>query len=377
VKSGPNTNGLFWCGFLAGALMLASGCDDGNSNGGAGDVDAGPPGEECTEDANCDDNDRCTVDQCENGFCVYSRPPDVTPDVVGVLNTTGGARAMHLRGNRLHVAEGASGVETFDLGPLPDAPTRLGQRTTAGEALVVMEWNGNIYVAEGPLGVEIFPADGPTALSLYDTEDDAVGLYTWDSTLVVAAFAKGVELVNVDDVNNPYQAAKADTVGRAMDVRRQGNRLLVADGLAGMAELDAEDWGNIQVLGDRRIETEGRALALAIRGRYLLLAEHMAGVGIIDRQHEEGPTRVATFQDLGVASDIQYLGRYTALVAAGSSGLVVLDLIDPEKPKAWKEVQLDGDAISLSANQDRVAVAMGDEGVAIINLNCPVPEEGG
>jgi hypothetical protein len=364
--------------FLALLMLLAMACEDGPGGSGPGDVDAGPPGDQCAEDPDCNDGDPCTTDSCENGFCVYDRPEDAKPKVVGVLQTTGPALAMHLRGNRLHVAEGPAGVETFDLGPLPDAPQRLGQRTTAGEALVVMEWNSNLYVAEGPAGVEIFPSESPTAVALYRTEDDAVGLYTWDENLVVAAFAKGVEIVGVSDIANPSQVAKADTQGRAMDIRRTGSRLLVADGLAGMAELDAEDFANIQLLSDRRIDSEGRVLAIDRRGRWIILAEHLAGVGVVDRNAEGGPARIATYQDLGSVSDVQMLGERTALLAAGESGLILLDLIDPEKPGSWKRIALDGDAIALSANNERVAVAMGDDGVAIVDLNCSPPEpEGG
>jgi len=55
-------------------------------------------------------------------------------------------------------------------------------------------------------------------------------------------------------------------------------------------------------------------------------------------------------------------------VADGPAGLVVLDLTDPRQPARAFEVDLPGDALGIAADGDLAYVAVGPEGVRVVDL---------
>lgn len=359
---------------LAALALLLGGCLNGTDSDrdGGTDLDAGP-GDECTVDTaadDCSDGDPCTEESCENGYCAHAR---MAPNLARVATLPGPSYGLHLTSSRVHVAAGAEGVRTFDLGPLPDGePTERFVHPTAAPAIGALENSGQILAFEGAGGLEVFAnSEDPAVVASYRGGDEVRGLGRVDDLAVVYAYAKGLEIL---DAATWTRTARVDTPGRAQDAVLWGDHIFVADGLAGLTDVDFSDRTAPEVLDARRIPTEGRAVAVARRDRWIALAETGAGAGIVDLRAEGGPARIATLPLGGDVLDVDFTGSKTAAWAAGEAGLVLVDLLDPEAPSIWTSEVLDGPAVALDARGERVAVSMGEAGTAVYDLQCTPPE---
>lgn len=332
-------------------------------------------GEECEGDDDCSDGDPCTAGTCVAGWCTFARTPS-TPTVLGTVVTQGPALGVNLQSARwLHVATGEGGVETFDLRPLPDEPaTRARHRRTTGTAQSVSYFRSHLWVSSGATGIEVFPGDADEAVSLYRTVGDVRSVLRVDDLVVANVGVKGLEVIDYEDITGPRRYSRVETTGRAERALRSGSTIFVADGLAGVADVNFSERSDPLLRRERRIPTEGRVLAVSRRNELLILAEYGVGLGIFDLDRRGEVDRVSVLQLGGPASALRTLSRHTALVAAGDGGLVVVDLIDPERPSIVERFTFDGPALDLDRSGERVAVALGEAGVAVVDLGC-TPEE--
>ncbi len=358
------------------ALAFASGCKPG-SGATDGGTDGGV-GNQCTA-ANaaqkCNDGDPCTTDACDGGYCVWGRPQPAMKQIA-TIKTAGTAGGIYYpTHSRLQVASGDAGIETFDLSGLPDGGvTRTQIRPTAQPAIDVNEASDALIAVEGLGGLEVFPRTGTnltTPLGTYLGSDRIVGVGRTQTYVVAYTYGKGLEILDASDWTNLTRLSRADTAGRAYDAVLWNDKILVADGLAGIDEVDFSDPTAAKVVDGFDLPTEGRARAIARRGNLVTLAEDGAGMGVFDLGAKGGPARIATLTLPGPAMDVDMFSSRTILVADGSGGLVVADLLDKTKPQVWIHQALPGPAVSVAHQGQTVAVSMGAKGVAVFDLACP------
>ncbi len=379
-------------------LLTLAGCPPASQTPDAGD-DAGP-GVECTEEtaaSDCDDGDPCTVDSCQNGYCTYGRGEPAWV-VEGRIETRGPALGVELRGDRLHVA-GETFVDTYrGLREIATMPVdRTVERTPSGPARRVVELDGQLFVSVTERGIDVFPADGPMLVSNYDGRDAIMSLGKVGRTVIASAFAKGIEWIVYDPMwQNPVRRTQVDTPGRAYDALAWRDRFLVADGLAGVsairpAEIDEGNPGADmpgELMPEERIDTEGRVVDVDRVGDLLALSESHAGLGLYDLQARQRLPSYDAGDDVLFAD---FLSRKTLIAAASSKGILLVDLMDldleapdPAGVRLWTAIPVcgegvDGDclpgpALHFDRDGERLAVALGDAGVAVVNLACTPPE---
>ena len=118
------------------------------------------------------------------------------------------------------------------------------------------------------------------------------------------------------------------------------------------------------------------ARASALQFRYLLVTDK-TGVRVIDVTAPEQPQLLAATVPLADARKL-YLARTYAYVAAGSQGLVIVDIENPAKPKLYQVFNAEGtindaqDVIVGSTNASLFAyLADGKNGMKVLQLTAP------
>ncbi|MFY1827622.1 IPT/TIG domain-containing protein, partial [Myxococcus fulvus] len=172
--------------------------------------------------------------------------------------------------------------------------TRLSALAVDGEGLGIVGATGLPKGAPFPRGVEFFRVtDAPLA---------AVGGHALEGVPVASAFHDGLALVSV----------------RHASAARNGELVL----------FKTNDAANITRQGS--IELSGPEVGgVVAAGQLAFVANGAAGVVVVDLSDRLYPQRVTTLPTLAPARDVAVLGD-KLLVAAGTSGLRVFDLLDPK-----------------------------------------------
>lgn len=383
ARHAPGCSRLRWLLGCALVTGLAFGCEsssaepaDGTVDGGDTPTDGGLDGGAdaeilCTSDDGCDDGDPCTVDRCESGMCVPARGAvSLTRDVLLTADTA--VSDAVIVGERLFLGTGA-GWERWTLAD-PTAPQLDGSGATNGAVTALTHADGRLFVSVAGEGVRSIDAVTGEPTDPVVTVDDARGLRTGaGGVLFGAMYSKGAWLMRFDD--GPRRISRVDTPGRAHEIVLRGRRAYVADGLAGLTVVDWQEVERPSVLAGLDIPTEGRVTAVDGVGQPLRLAlgETGAGLGIVDI--EDGrPVRTGQVVLPEAVSDVELVGRFTAVVAMASGSLVIFDVADPAAPTELARLELSAPAVRLARQDLRLAVSLGEAGVALVSLGCDAGE---
>ena len=199
-----------------------------------------------------------------------------------------------------------------------------------------------------------------------DMPYQALGLAVDGKWAYVANGIWGISYFNVSDPYATSHKYTRNTVGNATDILVDGSIGYVANGISGVAVLDLSS-PIIPVIGS--IDTPGNAERLALLGDCLVVADRSGGARIIDVSNPYVPRFVASCNvdaydvafygdtlvigasdgvytwQVGEFSSLSHVGTYSgyeawdvrvrgdvAYVAAGSDGLLTLDVSDPSSP---------------------------------------------
>lgn len=114
----------------------------------------------------------------------------------------------------------------------------------------------------------------------------------------------------------------------------------------------------------------GYANNVDVAGDYAYVAAGSAGLVVIDMHDRRGPFITATLGTPGNANDVRVVGA-RAYVADGSSGLRIIDISTPESPVELGSFDTSGEAYDVVVYGPRAYVADGPGGVHIIDVSDP------
>jgi hypothetical protein len=120
-------------------------------------------------------------------------------------------------------------------------PEIVGTVDTPGEAKDVSVQDGYMYVADGSAGLRIYDVTNPASLAFvgaYDTSGSAVRVVTLGRHAYVADMAGGLLVVDVGDPANPVLVGSYDTPGEAQSFTVRNGVAYVADGTGGLWLID-------------------------------------------------------------------------------------------------------------------------------------------
>jgi hypothetical protein len=201
--------------------------------------------------------------------------------------------------------------------------------------------------------------DRPTADGSLDLDRrQAVDAIPWDDRVIV--IDGKITVFDVSEPTHPSVAVRIDTPGSAKAAVVDGDRLLVADGSAGLSifDLPGAPSGAMVVLSDS-VNVGGDAVAIAVVDTIAYVAVGGAGLALVDLETgvvlktiddgADGPSRFAQPRSIEVSGDLLYAGY-----ASSSSGLHVYDVSEPSRPEFLGRFHSTGVRGSVVVEKDRL-----------------------
>lgn len=114
----------------------------------------------------------------------------------------------------------------------------------------------------------------------------------------------------------------------------------------------------------------GYANNVDVNGGYAYIAAGSAGLQVVNVENPNSPSIVGSLDTPGNADDVRVVGNL-AYVADGPAGLRIIDVTNPAAPVSVGSVDTPGDAQDVMVVGNRVYVADGDAGLQIIDVTTP------
>ncbi len=223
-------------------------------------------------------------------------------------------------------------------------------------------------------------ADPSGAFQIYDVEDPAnvilANTWGWDTpldfdvhgqVLYAAHSTYGVKTINV---SAPYSVPQTimdsvNTPGNATSILVDGGVAYVADGSSGVQVVDVSNPNDISIIGS--YDTPGNALKLALQGDTLFVADYNGGVQVLDVSDPANPTSLTSVSPANV-SDVALYG--SVLVVGASDGIYTYQY------GSFTDLSVVGsysnyDAWDVRVRGDVAYVAAGSDGLVTLNVSNP------
>jgi hypothetical protein len=295
--------------------------------------------------------------------------------------TDGAARCVQLRGEYLFVAEGAGGFRAYDVANI--ANKGISQRIIKAPFSPL---GHDTHIASKNATCMALPTNQPIAperntgdlMRVTNEEQPFHPIYHY--AFVVDA-EEGLIVVNVDTLadgeprNNFFKRSITWNDGNVL----KGARHITLGGYyayittdTGLVVLNLNDPLKPTVAAKLSLD-DARATALQFRYLFITTAK---GLQIVDVTYPEKPALKATYAMLDARR--VYVARTYAYVAAGKSGLVIVDVEKPEAPRLYSIFDANGqindaqDVIVGSTNASLFAyIADGKNGLKVVQLTSP------
>jgi len=249
-------------------------------------------------------------------------------------------------------------------------PTFAGrcETNTEGAAFSVTLKGNYAYIADGSDGLMIANVTDPTAPTLeenYDTDGYAEDVAVKGNYAYIADGSDGLTIANVTDPTAPAIEGCYDNAYSAWDVDIEGNYAYICSGygliIANITEPEASkftgSYDTMEVFGNY----------VAVKGDYAYVADDDNGLAIVDVSNPAEPA-IESIHDIGrYTNDVAVAGDNAYV--ANSSGLVIVNITDPEKPAITCE--LDQTALGVAVAGDYAYVADSYNGLAIVDISNP------
>lgn len=220
----------------------------------------------------------------------------------------------------------------------------------AGSCTITVTTNGFTATSTGVV-TQVF---NPISLSFLTIPGFANGVDVNGNYAYVAAGASGLQIVNISNHNQPVIAGSIAIPGNANAVKLLGNLAYVAAGTAGLQVVNVTNPAAPVVLG--ALNTNGMARAVVVKGSTAYIAN---GTNLVIA-NVTNPAAMTTIATLPLTGNIQGIDvdaqRKLAVVAAGSTGIHVVDIATPAAPVKRGTVSTgDARAVAIGGNFAYVA----------------------
>lgn len=225
---------------------------------------------------------------------------------------------------------------------------------------------GKIVAAIGPSGIGVIDASTPRAprlVSRLRLAGSAMGLSAHGDMALVASGTAGLQIVDLSTPERPRKVAHRDTPGYARAVRVSGHQVYLADGPRGVALLRLD---GRRLLPSRVVPTKGHVFDLDVEDDRLLVAEGHAGLARYDISDPTHPRLAGRFAVEDTARGVDAAGD-RAVVADGTKGVVLVDTASA--PRALDRFMPERSVNSALLQDGRVLVANDYDGLLILAVS--------
>lgn len=291
------------------------------------------------------------------------------PDLQVIAHLGGWSSAVAVEGSRAYVAVG-SRVRIVDLAD-PARPRILAESSELPAVIdELCVAGGMVYVADRAFGLRIVDARDPLRPMLVGAGEKVKGAKAVAVAGGHAYLADGAAGVHVLDVADPRQVREVAVIpvggGEAWDLDLQGDRAYIADRI-GLRVFDIARPSAPTLVGGR--ESAGWARDVAVSGSHAFVADGDRGLTVLDLADPGDISRVANLDTAGDAWAVELSG--TRAYVADGTGLVIVDISDPELPVALGALTLPGESRDLDLAGNTVLVAAGSAGLRLVDVSDP------
>lgn len=312
----------------------------------------------------------------EAGLVVVDRGDPGEPRLRAVVDTPGSAHAVKLAGQHAFVAGTEGGLRVLDVAD-PGAPREVGALAPdmEGQEFEDVEVSGGYAYVIADSSLRIVDVRDPAAPRPVSTTRAGNG-YLWN-VAVSGQRAYAVDqdgLVLVYDVSTPetpsYQGY-VPTPNLAWSVGFTADHLVITS--AGGLETAPASGGEFEVPVVGMLDTEGLIGAVELVGRHAVtVSPH--GLTVFDVAEPAAPARLARLPvsawTLAVGGHYAYTGRPASQFGVPVT-VTAVDLANPALPATVGEIEVDGDVSALAVTGTDLLVALGDEGLRVIDVRDP------
>ncbi len=140
--------------------------------------------------------------------------------------------------------------------------------------------------------------------------------------------------------------------------------------VAGLTAKAAITVRNFTPLALSQLAIPGYANNVDANGGYAYVAAGATGLQVVDARDPANPHIVGSADTPGNANDVRVVGNL-AFIADGSAGLRIFDVSNPSSPAFVGTVDTPGDALDVVVFNGRAYIADGSAGLAIISISSP------
>ena len=310
----------------------------------------------------------------EAGLRVLQIGPDGQVESAAVLSVPGSAVDVALApgGRMAYVAAGGNGAHLVDLSD-PASPLLRGTLPQLTPADAIGTAGSLLVVGSGERALIADPVGGSNAvLGVYSPLRAGRRIVANGDYLYVADAVDGLKVLRLVSTEHPVQVY--GEAGRpVLDLLLDGETLYLA-GPDGLRVLDVSDDARPREMVHMRLPGEPQGLALGFDRLYVALGS--AGAAEIDIFNPAAPSLLRTYEVEGVAHDVLFLERAAfnervLYVAAGEAGLVAIDLNPLGGGTVREPFALPGPALDIARRGNALFVAGGETGLIAVDISFP------
>lgn len=323
------------------------------------------------------DGERLFVAESTFGVSLIDVSHPANPQRTGTVGTSGNPRALARYGNYLYVASSLQGVQIVDMRRF-ETSRYMSSTDTPGSAQQVLLDGVWLYVADGEAGLQVFERGDPLGLKLVasvPTRGESTRLVKQGDFLYLGVKDYGLQVYNVASPDAPQRVGSLQTAGQFSDLLARGSSLFAAS-------RNKRKLYRIDITNPRSpwlaetVALPGRPWRIAFAGKDILVAAEKAGLQIVRFEPEaEGrligslasPWPMSDFSTtIGVAVRDDY-----AYLVQGEQGLLVVDISDPQNPRAVKLLEVPGQLLDISLTNNYAVVSSRWQGLWFFDISQP------
>ncbi len=294
--------------------------------------------------------------------------------IIGSVDTPGGAYGVAVNGDTAFVADGDDGLQVIDVST-PSHPKIIGSADTPGSAEKVTVIGNTAFVLDSSVGLKVIDVSTLSQPKIIGPVDplDACGMTVIGNTAFVVD-GKSLQVIDVSTPSQPKIIGSVDTPGVACEVAVNGNTAFVGDWSGGLQVIDVSMLSQPRIIGSA--DTPGYTSGVAVNGDTVFVANGDGGLQVIDVSTPSQPviigfTGTPSYHALGVTviDDTAFVAEIPA--GFGDSRLRVIDVSTPSQPEIIGSVYTPGPAWGVTVSGDTAFMADGDGGLQVIDVSNP------
>ena len=302
----------------------------------------------------------------DRGLLIVDRKVLLGQQAVKRFKTSGTVHDIFIRDRWMYTAETRGGVSLRDLKGDRATFTRIS--SDWGESFVAH--NGLLFVAQSKQGVQVFDISAPgqpVSVAIW-TDLQALRLAVIDKYLLVSKGQFGIDLVDTSDLSHPrVEDSLADI--HVLDATSVGGLIYIASKKRGLLiyEIDPQHKFSYvsALLTPFPMNQFDLPMALQVQNDIAYIANGRSGLLIVDVANPENPVILSTVAIPGISKEVKVIAG-KAFIASHQNGIVVVDIEDPKKPVVLNSISIPGVTKGLQVGGDFIYVAQQGMGVTVI-----------